>query len=152
MTGSELRKLLREGESENLEFKESFDREAVETAGAFANARGGIILVGVSGKRQPTGVELGKGTVNDWANQISSATDPRVIPDIEVLKTGRTTVAAVRIKESSIKPVSIRGRCYRRVGSSNRMMTTREITEFHELSTGATWDLTPASRRYAGRD
>ena len=87
MTGSDLRKLLRQGESENLEFKESFDREAVEAAGAFANAHGGVILVGVSGKHKPTGVELGKGTVNDWANQISSATDPRVIPDIEVLKT-----------------------------------------------------------------
>ena len=30
-------------ESDTVEFKESFDREAVVTAGAFANTRGGTI-------------------------------------------------------------------------------------------------------------
>jgi ATP-dependent DNA helicase RecG len=35
-----LEKLLASGESETLEFKESFDKETVETAGAFANTKG----------------------------------------------------------------------------------------------------------------
>ena len=35
------------GESENLEFKVSFDRESIETISAFANAKGGTVLIGV---------------------------------------------------------------------------------------------------------
>ncbi len=33
----ELKQLISQGETETTEFKESFDREAAETAGAFAN-------------------------------------------------------------------------------------------------------------------
>ncbi|MCL0050609.1 putative DNA binding domain-containing protein [Dehalococcoidia bacterium] len=43
-----LEKLLASGETETLEFKESFDKETVESAGAFANTRGGTILIGIS--------------------------------------------------------------------------------------------------------
>lgn len=45
------------GESETLEFKENFDRENVETAGTFANTKGGLILVGVSDKGLIKGIQ-----------------------------------------------------------------------------------------------
>ena len=35
-------------ESETVEFKESFDRDAVVTAGAFANTRGGTVFIGIT--------------------------------------------------------------------------------------------------------
>jgi hypothetical protein len=40
--------LLKKGESEIMEFKEGFDKEAIETAFAFANTKGGTILIGDS--------------------------------------------------------------------------------------------------------
>jgi len=43
-----LQSLLNSGESETLEFKEKFDDRTVESAVAFANAKGGMILIGVS--------------------------------------------------------------------------------------------------------
>nr|CBH38390.1 hypothetical protein BSM_18670 [uncultured archaeon] len=46
LSDTELRNFVDQDESEMLEFKESFDHEAIETAGAFANTRGGIILIG----------------------------------------------------------------------------------------------------------
>ncbi|KKG55816.1 AlbA family DNA-binding domain-containing protein [Methanosarcina mazei] len=45
-------KILNSGESETLEFKEKFDDRTVESAVAFANAKGGMILIGVSGACQ----------------------------------------------------------------------------------------------------
>ena len=48
----DLKNLLKSGESETLEFKEKFDDRTVESAVAFANAKGGMILLGVSGAGQ----------------------------------------------------------------------------------------------------
>lgn len=42
--------LIKQGESTSLEFKETFDKETVETVGAFANTKGGSVLIGVSDK------------------------------------------------------------------------------------------------------
>lgn len=36
------------GESQTMEFKSSFDREAIETVVAFANAGGGNVMIGVA--------------------------------------------------------------------------------------------------------
>lgn len=43
-----LQSLIKSGESEILEFKEKFDERTVESAVAFANAKGGMILIGIS--------------------------------------------------------------------------------------------------------
>ena len=44
----DIEKLIQKGESKNTEFKQNFDRETIETAAAFTNTKGGIILIGVS--------------------------------------------------------------------------------------------------------
>jgi len=62
--------LLRQGESETLEFKASFNEDVLESIGALANARGGIILVGVADAGEVCGVQIGRKTLEDWANRI----------------------------------------------------------------------------------
>jgi len=47
-------KLINSGESETVEFKENFNMEAFETVSAFANIKGGTILIGVSDKGKIT--------------------------------------------------------------------------------------------------
>ena len=144
MIKDELRELVKKGESTGVEFKENFDRETTETVGAFANTKGGIILIGVSDKGEVNGVQIGKGTMNDWANQISQSTEPRIIPEIERSEIEGKNVVIIRIKEFPIKPVSVKGRCFRRVGTSNRMMTPEEIGQMHFHSTNMSWDKLPA--------
>ena len=53
LTFVQLMDLIANGESEVVEFKESFGDEALEAIGAFANAYGGTLLLGVkdSGER-----------------------------------------------------------------------------------------------------
>ena len=144
MIKDEILDLIKKGESEDTEFKENFDKKTIETAVAFANTKGGIILIGVADMGKIKGVQIGKETMNDWANQISQSTEPRIIPEIEQGERGGKRIGIIRIKEFPIKPVSVRGRCLRRVGTSNRMMTPQEIAQMHLHSTDMSWDKFPA--------
>ncbi len=65
------------GESEVIEFKESFGDRALEAISAFANSRGGVLLIGVKDSGEICGVQTGKKTLEDIANRIQEATDPR---------------------------------------------------------------------------
>jgi ATP-dependent DNA helicase RecG len=70
VNNSDIVELIKQGESSLVEFKETFDKEAVETVGAFANTKGGSLLIGVSDKGKIKGLTIGKTTLRDWANQI----------------------------------------------------------------------------------
>ena len=83
--------------------------------------------------------------MRDWANQISQSTEPRIIPEIEIGTIDGKNVAVIWIKEFPIKPVSVKGRCFRRVGNSNRVVQTHEIVEMHLQSTGMSWDRLPVT-------
>jgi ATP-dependent DNA helicase RecG len=74
ITEKKLFDLIATGESETVEFKESFVDEALETIGAFANARGGILFIGVKDSGDVLGVQVGKKSLEDIANRIQEAT------------------------------------------------------------------------------
>jgi len=144
MTAADLKEIINKGECETLDFKESFCKEAIETAGAFSNSKGGTILVGVTDKGVAKGVQVGKETTNDWVNQIQQASNPRIIPDIDEINIDGKIIIAIAIKECPIKPVAVKGKCFRRVNNSNRLMTPQEIAHMHYNSLEVSWDLTPA--------
>jgi len=144
MSLDEIVGLIKRGESENIEFKENFDKETIETSVAFANTKGGVLLIGISNKGEVIGVHIGKETMKNWSNQISQSTEPKIIPEIEQIEVEGKSVVLIRIKEFPIKPVSVKGRCFRRVGTSNRIMTPQEIAEMHLQSMGTSWDALPA--------
>jgi len=139
-----LQDLIKTGESSTVEFKEKFDERTIESAVAFANTKGGIIFIGISDKNNIIGITIGKETLNKWTNQISQSTDPSIIPELEEIKVDGKTVVAVKIKENPIKPISTRGKCLKRVDSSNRAMSAQEIAQMHLHSTGMSWDKYPA--------
>jgi len=53
---------------------------------------------------------------------------------------GGKKVVVIIVPEAPIKPVSFRGRCYKRVSSSNRVLTSSEIAELYNFSVGNSWD------------
>ena len=77
MNEKEIKELLDSGETETVEFKVSFDKETIETAGAFANTKGGVIFIGVSDKGEVEGIYIGKDLLKDWANRISQGLESR---------------------------------------------------------------------------
>ncbi len=140
MQTAELKQLIKQGENNTTEFKERLDQEAIETASAFANTSGGSILIGVSDEREITGITIGKETLRNMSNRISQVIDPRVMLEVESVAVEEKSVLLVHITESSIKPVSVKGICYKRVGNSNRVMSPQEIAQMHLKSVGQTWD------------
>jgi ATP-dependent DNA helicase RecG len=71
---SSLSALVQAGEGEALEFKERWTPEALKTLAAFANTRGGILLVGVDDRGQAKGVGRGQ-TASSRRSSIRSQTD-----------------------------------------------------------------------------
>ena len=140
MTEEMLARKLGEGESQKLEFKESFGSECIETACAFANANGGWILVGVRNDGTPNGMPLPIEAFRDFEQKISSATEPRLSVEVESVKWRGKEVVVIKVPEHPLKPLGVRGRCYIRRGSTNHQMTPSEIAECHLKSTGASMD------------
>ncbi|MBM3198540.1 MAG: transcriptional regulator [Chlamydiae bacterium] len=132
--------LLQLGESETLEYKESFGDEAIETLGAFANARGGVIILGVRDSGDVTGLQLGRNTLEEMANKIQNITDPRLQPSVTTLSYDGKTVIILQVSAKSGSPVSVRGRYFRRVGKTNQRMSHEEIMQAMTASMGLSWD------------
>ena len=77
---NEVKELIEEGESQNIEFKDSLSlkKEIGETVSAFSNTRGGTILIGISDFGGVKGVEVGKRTLEELANYLKMNTDPHI--------------------------------------------------------------------------
>ena len=132
--------LLFAGESQTLEFKTSFDKATVESLVAFANAQDGTVLVGVNYTGEVVGVTLGKETLNEWLNQIKSTTSPSLIPDLHTENQKGKTVVVIRMGEFPVKPVSTRGRYFKRIASSNHQLGLGEIADLYLQSLQLSWD------------
>lgn len=129
-------------ESESIEWKKSLSEweEIVETCAAFATAKGGRIYVGVAPSGQITGVEIGKGSLEDLANKIGQNTSPRLAPSITLQKEEGKTLIVIDIAKSSVKPIYAFDRAFRRSGRSNQRLSPEEATHLYLDSRGTTWD------------
>jgi ATP-dependent DNA helicase RecG len=132
--------LVESGESETLEFKRNFDKDAIETITAFANTKGGIILVGVEDNGNISGIIINKETIQNWINQVKQSTVPSVIPDIEVVAVENKEVAFIKVVEYPIKPVAAKGRYIKRVKNSNHHMEINEVADLHLKTFNTSWD------------
>ena len=83
MTYEEFEQVVEKRERQNLELKESFGAETIETACAFANAGGGCIIIGIDDKGNPAKKSLRAESLRDFENKIATATEPSVAVDIE---------------------------------------------------------------------
>lgn len=115
-------------ESETVEFKTGLSewKESVKTLAAFSWINGGIIIFGVSPTREVIGLKIGKGTIEELANNIKQNTDPKLYPSIKVSKIGGKDMIIVEIKKTSNEPVLAFGRAYQRVGKSTHQLSREE--------------------------
>lgn len=125
----EIEKLIKEGESQSFEFKQSLGlkEEIGETVSAFSNTNDGVILIGISDSGEVIGLELGDKTLEDLANYIRINTDPEIFPQIETHRIGDKDIIEIRIKESKEKPVFFKNHAFKRVGRTNQEISAGEI-------------------------
>ena len=138
MTKDDIHSILAAGESDSIEFKESWSNSAVESIAAFANANGGDLFIGIRDDGTVRGVTLGKETLRDWSNRISQATG--IHPHIESITYKGKYIVHISVLKTQGNLVSIRGRYWIRVGSCTRQMTEDDITHAILGKIGITWD------------
>jgi ATP-dependent DNA helicase RecG len=137
---TDVAEMVRKGESDTLEFKSTFDREAIETLTAFANTNGGLLLVGVQDSGVVIGTTVGKETVQNWINQIKMATMPSIIPDVEILTVDSKTIVSFSLSSFPLKPVSCKGKYFKRNHASNRLMTLNQVSDAYLKTFQLSWD------------
>ena len=128
------------GESSTLEFKTNFCNEAIETIVAFANAKGGKVLIGVSNDGAIVGTTLNEETVQNWINEIKQKTTPTLIPDVDTVEIEEKNVVVLTIQEYPLKPVSYRGRYFKRTANANHLLGVSEVVNIHLQTFNSSWD------------
>src|SRR3990172_8090337 len=89
-------------ESETMEKKSSFAawKEIIISLCAFANKKGGKVVVGRDDQGNPVGLKIGKDTLEEMANKIKMHTDPILYPSINVKTFGPAEIVEMEIPES----------------------------------------------------
>ncbi len=123
MNGLRLSNLIALGEGFTTEFKRSMPSDLGREICAFANATGGVILIGVD----DAGTVIGVANHNRLKSQNQSVTrsaDPPVAVESE------GDVLCVTVPEQRGKPYSFRGRFFIREGATCQQMSRDEIRDF----------------------
>lgn len=124
-------------ESEHMEFKRSWHEECLKTICGFSNAMGGSLLVGVNDGGEVVGADDYKTLQEDIPNKIKSAMGITVMV---VLREQHGKHYLEIIIPAFQQAVSLRGRYYRRSGSTNQELSGSELAEFLLARFGRTWD------------
>ena len=130
-------------EDQRTEFKLTFQEKVIETLVAFANTSGGVVYVGVGDDGEVAGIDTGKETIQKWLNDIKLKTQPSIIPTISQHTLDDKTYLKIQVQEFPIKPVSYRGRYYKRISNSNHQLTPSEISELTMQTLQVSWDSYP---------
>ena len=126
MKAKNLSKITGLSESITVEWKESLSdtKGIMKSISAFSNTEGGKIIVGVSEKNGSLiGVQIGRGTIENFANVVSQHTDPKIHPRITVRKIEGKDIIIIEVKQSYHRPILADGIPYARVGSSSLKMS-----------------------------
>jgi len=129
-------------ESETLELKTSLSEreEILETISAFSNKNGGKILIGINPNGKVKGITIGNNTIENLAGEIKQNTDPKVFPDITVIKIDSKDVIEIIVPEYPIKPVFVKDKVFIRVGKSNQKASAEKIRSFISEQRTRYWD------------
>jgi hypothetical protein len=125
-----LRELISRGENLNQEFKQELrDDDFLETVVAFANTKGGIILLGVNDNCHVTGCKIDSVQLN---NLIEGNLDPKPKYKIKYWQLDNKPITAIEVEEGDNKPYVHREKGpYVRSSSNDRPPTRPEMDTFY---------------------
>lgn len=122
----ELLDILRNGESASVEFKETLNKDISKAVCAFANTKGGRILIGVKDDGTPIGVN-GSRDSQEISDQLQKLRPmPRFL--IEEIPIAKTKIISIEVEESTTL-ISSNNTVYIRVGTNNYPLSIDEVIE-----------------------
>jgi len=145
MDANKIQILVQEGEGLTVEFKEHFTPRIDEDIVAFANTRGGVILLGVRDDRTVSGEKL----TNDLKARINSIAR-NCNPPVQVKIKQLQNIIAIEAPQGEEKPYNCSSGYFRRLDGTTQKMTNHELrtmfqeheaTSFEEkVNKDVTWD------------
>jgi len=124
-------------ESQSIEFKESWRDEHLKCICAFANSKGGHILIGINDEGSIIGVKNSKKLLEDIPNKTTQLLG--IIIDIDLQLKNNKEIIEIIVSQSSI-PVSFNSRYYIRSGSTVQELKGQKLREFILRKDNLTWD------------
>jgi len=127
-TMTEINELLKNGESEKIEFKKSSAQleRGLKAVCAFSNHRGGSVYFGIP-EGKVIGQEVSDSTLRSISQKIRQKIKPEISPEIKVLDAGGKKIIEVGVKEGKNKLYYPDGVTYKRVGTENLTIPPEEI-------------------------
>lgn len=136
MNEKELKNLTGKGESQKIEFKQKPSEDIGKPICSFANTNDGIILVGISDKKEIIGCNKKH---EQQISNIAHTCKPAIYPKIEEIKIGNKTIFIVKVKKTgSIH--SYKNVAYKRIGAHDKPLSPEEVIEFAKDSGRIRWD------------
>lgn len=136
-THLEINQIIDQGENSSVEFKssdvraESLAKEII----AFANSKGGVILIGVEDNKKISGLS----SERNWEEWVINIARTNINPAIDVeykeIKMSEKRVGIVSVPKGKDKPYQMNdGKFYIRVGSTNRIASINELMRLFQQS------------------
>ena len=151
----ELKKLVKSGESERIEFKKSTGQRtaAAKTVCAMLNSIGGFVIFGVTDKGEITGQKVSAKTIADISNEIRRI-EPPAFPDIETVNLKSEKAVIVINIPGGTGLFSYAGRPYLRNGPTTVQMPRDEYNRrlIEKLHATTRWENEPVPKDISIKD
>lgn len=128
LSQDDIKFLISGGEGYNAEFKVSVPnkvKELTEEVCAFANAAGGVLLIGVNDQNEIKGVEIDNSRRSAIQNSLSDIT-PALNCALSLVEVDGKTLGVIAVPSGPQKPYVLSGAIYVRIGPNTQKLTTAE--------------------------
>lgn len=127
-------------ESQNIEYKESWNDKYLQWVCGFANAQGGKIYIGVNDAHEVIGVKNSRQLMEDIPNKI--VTHLGVVVDVNLLQSEGLDYIEITVEPCSM-PISYHGHYHYRSGSTKQELTGVALQQFMLKKQNLSWDSMP---------
>jgi ATP-dependent DNA helicase RecG len=127
-------------ENQNIEWKESWRDEYVRWICGFANAEGGLLVIGRNDKGAAVGVTNAGRLLEDLPNKIRDVLG--VMVDVHLTREGGRELVEIRV-EPYPSPISYKGEYHYRSGSTKQVLKGAALERFLLAKRGRHWDDAP---------
>ncbi len=124
-------------ENQEVEYKQNWQDEYLATISAFANSKGGKLIIGMDDEGNPIGVGNPKKLLEILPNKIRDKLG--ILCEINLIEMKGKQVIEIKVSPSTF-PISYNGKFYIRSGSTTQLLEGQALTNFLLQKTGQTWD------------
>jgi len=155
MDNNQILKIVESGETQEVEFKESFhsSQEFSKIMCGFANTYGGIIIIGVNAKKEVVGLKEDLDKLQQKISSSAQAVSPPLIPSIAIHNIDNKKVISIIIQRAIDNTFhTFQGVIWVKIGSTLKKIEGNQIVDFLRSKQILCFDETPSGAKISDID